>query len=590
MRGRTRAAPTWRALVVALLAAVALGCLIGCWLSAGPRHHDPAAALLAANRFERLVEDLEESEAGYLATGDESSLRPWHRARADLPRQTAALERLATADGPDQERRAHAIVHAATSYLREHAEPLVDAARHDRAGARARLVRAEGRRRVMAIRAQLDGFAEAQHRLVLAHERGAVRTLREALAAAAGVAGSVLLVLLAAGVGTRHPLGELAWTPGGRLRRIAGEREALHRVATHVAAEATPDEVAGATARAMGEVLRARQAVICRYEADGSALVAGCWSAPGTTATTPVGALWPGRDGGAAAVVRETGRPARLRRRRSGADGWPPGVHLVVGHPIMAAGRLWGVAVVLTPGPRRRPDPALAEFAALVSIAVENARRRSKAAASRVRLVEAADAARRRVERDLHERAQQQLVAVGIELSAAERAVPPDLEELRVRLADAAGRLTETIEGLQDLARRVYPAFLLRRGLEPALRTLVRRAAAEAELETHGRRPPAPNVAMTVYYVVSEALTNVTMHARASVVRIRVDLAEEVRLRIEDDGVGGARPYAGSSLSYLRERIEALGGELVVHSPPGAGTRLVVTLAAEPAADGEPTP
>jgi signal transduction histidine kinase len=227
-------------------------------------------------------------------------------------------------------------------------------------------------------------------------------------------------------------------------------------------------------------------------------------------------------------------------------------------------------------------EESLKGFAGLVGVSVVNARQRAELTASRIRLVEAADTTRRRIERDLHERIQQRLVTVGLELRAAERTVPPGTDGLRERISGAARHVTEIIESLQDIARGLHPAFLLRGGLEPSLRALARRSALPVELEFHGERPLSPTVAITLYHVASEALANAAQHGHASAVRIRLDQDDRVRLRVDDDGVGGARPYPGSALVHLRDRTEALGGELVIESPPGSGTSIRVTMPAEP--------
>ncbi|MFB9839832.1 sensor histidine kinase, partial [Actinoallomurus acaciae] len=254
------------------------------------------------------------------------------------------------------------------------------------------------------------------------------------------------------------------------------------------------------------------------------------------------------------------------------------------GCPIVVGERLWGMAAVLSRASRRRTAGAeeiMRQLAGLAGVALVQTRHRAELAASRVRLIEAADAARRRIERHLHESTQQRLVAVGLDLRAAERTVPPGMEELREQLSGAAREVNEIVKGLQDLARQLHPAFLLRRGLEPALRTLARRTPLPVDLEAHGRRPPSSNTAMTVYYVVAEALSNAVLYAHASVVRVRLDLGDEVRLRIDDDGVGGAHPYPGSALAYLRDRAEALGGEFTIDSPAGGGTSVRVTIPAD---------
>jgi signal transduction histidine kinase len=249
--------------------------------------------------------------------------------------------------------------------------------------------------------------------------------------------------------------------------------------------------------------------------------------------------------------------------------------------PIIVEGRLWGVVLAMT---KRAPYPPgtaerLADFTELVATAVGNADSRAEVAASRTRIVAAADEARRRIERDLHDGTQQRLVSLGLELRRAQSAVPAQLPELAAEIRGVADGLNEVVEDLREIARGIHPAVLSEGGLGPALRTIARRAAIAVELEIAAiTRLPGP-IEVAAYYVVSEALTNATKHAQASVVWIAVEQREDcLRLSIRDDGKGGAEPTRGSGLIGLRDRAEALGGSIEVNSPAGHGTRLLVQL------------
>jgi signal transduction histidine kinase len=221
----------------------------------------------------------------------------------------------------------------------------------------------------------------------------------------------------------------------------------------------------------------------------------------------------------------------------------------------------------------------MAEFTELVATAIANADSRAELAASRARVVAAADATRRRIERDLHDGAQQRLVSLGLELRAAEAAVPVELSELRTQLARTAQGLAGVVDELLEISRGIHPAILSRGGLGPALNMLARRSALHVELDVRtDRRLPSP-VEVAAYYVVSEALTNAAKHARASVVHVRLEAVDSIaQLTIRDDGVGGADPGRGSGLIGLRDRIEALGGKIEVASPAGGGTSLLVSI------------
>jgi signal transduction histidine kinase len=193
--------------------------------------------------------------------------------------------------------------------------------------------------------------------------------------------------------------------------------------------------------------------------------------------------------------------------------------------------------------------------------------------------VATADHTRRRIERDLHDGAQQWLVSLALQLRAAQAAVPPELEELQAELDRVAAGLTGVQDELREIARGIHPAVLAERGLGPALRALARRSPVPVDLQVHveGRLPE--RIEVTAYYVVAEALTNVAKHAGASVVQAEVDTEDGlVRVGVRDDGVGGADPTHGSGLVGLKDRVEASGGTLRMESRLGQGTRLLVEL------------
>jgi signal transduction histidine kinase len=258
------------------------------------------------------------------------------------------------------------------------------------------------------------------------------------------------------------------------------------------------------------------------------------------------------------------------------------GMRSAVGAPIIVSGRLWGAATVSTS--RLEPLPADAEarvcdFADLVATAIDNAHAHAELTASRVRIVAAADHARRRIERDLHDGAQQRLVSLGLELRTVEAGVPADLLPLRARISDLVTTVNGISEDLQELSRGIHPAILSKGGLGPAIKVLARRSAIPVELllEIHRRLPDPVEVA--AYYVVAEALTNAAKHAQASVVEVCADIeGQDLHLSIRDDGIGGADAANGSGISGLRDRVEALGGALSISSQPGTGTELHVTI------------
>jgi signal transduction histidine kinase len=295
-----------------------------------------------------------------------------------------------------------------------------------------------------------------------------------------------------------------------------------------------------------------------------------------------VGSRIPLDSDGLITTVIQTGRPAR----RSGSGGEPQRIEGVVDRvavPIVVEGALWGVVAIWT-FHHRFPDDTeqrMAEFTELAATAIANAEGRSELAASRARIVTAADEMRRRIERDLHDGTQQRLVSLGLELRMA-ATLPVDLDEARRTIARVAEELDAANDELRELSRGIHPAILSEGGIGPALRTLARRSAIPVQLEIEAEaRLPEP-IGVASYYVVSEALTNATRHARASIVEVSVDNRDGVfHLSIQDDGVGGADAAGGTGLIGLRDRVEALGGSISISSPPGEGTHIAVELPLE---------
>jgi signal transduction histidine kinase len=216
-------------------------------------------------------------------------------------------------------------------------------------------------------------------------------------------------------------------------------------------------------------------------------------------------------------------------------------------------------------------------IAGQLAVSLDNAQLYAELTASRARIVAAADHTRRRIERDLHDGAQQRLVSLALQLRAAQAAVPPELGELGADLQHIEAGLTDALDELCEMARGIHPAILAKGGLSPALRALARRSPIAVDLQVHAdERVPEP-VEVSAYYVVAEALTNTAKHARASAVRVEVEVAAEVlRVAVRDDGAGGADLTRGTGLVGLKDRVEALGGRILLSSPRGAGTSLRV--------------
>ena len=370
------------------------------------------------------------------------------------------------------------------------------------------------------------------------------------------------------------------------LAGVAEEQSALRRVATLVARAAPPEDVFRAVAAQIGRVLEVDFSALGRYDADGAATIVGAWATTGP-GPVPAGVRMEHVGRNIHSLVYQTGRPARIDDCRD-ADG--PGADLArvwgfrsaVGAPIHVEGRLWGVVTVASMNDAPLPvdtEGRLAGFAELVATAVANAEARAALTASRARIVAAADTARRRIERDLHDGAQQHLVSLALKLRAARASIPPDAGELAAELDGVAAGIGSVLDELRELAQGIHPPTLAAGGLGPALGTLARRSGVPVALDVGvvGRLPEPVEVA--VYYVVAEALTNAAKHAQATLVNVGVHIdAGRVWLAVRDDGIGGAEPGRGSGLVGLRDRVEAIGGTIDIASPKGSGTTYLVTI------------
>jgi signal transduction histidine kinase len=369
---------------------------------------------------------------------------------------------------------------------------------------------------------------------------------------------------------------------------LAEEQAALRRVATLVATGAATAEVFAAVAHEVSEVMQLPVAVVQRYEDGNSMTVTATWCDrphpfhPGTT--------WSYHPAGMAAHVRRTGRPARVedyqhRPSPFGAAVQRLGVTSAAAAPVIVDGAVWGLVTVAS---TEEPVPdgteeRLAKFTGLVGTAVANTQSRAELSASRVRIVAAADETRRRIERDLHDGIQQQLVSLALKARAIEEMPPEQADRIRGELSLLAEGLGNAMDELREIAQGIHPAILSESGLGSALEALARRSAVPVELNVDLRSRLGKHVEATGYYIVSEAITNVAKHAEASVIEILAEgRADGLTLSVSDDGAGGAEPGRGSGIVGLKDRVEALGGTIAVVSPRGQGTTLSVWLPAGP--------
>jgi GAF domain-containing protein len=384
--------------------------------------------------------------------------------------------------------------------------------------------------------------------------------------------------------------------------QLAEEQGALRRVATLVAEGVDAQHVFDAVCREACQLCDAMTVTLSHYTPDGVNMTIAGWSA--NDSHLPIGTRLPIEPDTVGDAIVRTRSPARV-------DSWEGrsselaklqrarGVRSSLGAPIAVGGQLWGALIAgtdreepLSPGTEFR----LARFTELVATAISNTATRSELIASRARIVAAGDEARQRIERNLHDGTQQRLIALGLDLQRVRALIPEDQHDARLGLERAGDDLQSVLEDLRELSRGLHPPLLARRGLRSALRGLARDSPIPVELEINlSQRPPAPLEA-AVYYVVSEALTNALKHSQASIVSITIESGHarepfgvgldgrgrvHLHATIADDGVGGADPSAGSGLTGLADRVEALGGRFALDTPSGRGTRISIELPLE---------
>jgi signal transduction histidine kinase len=584
--------------------------------------------LVAANTLERLLLDLETGERGYLVSRDERFLQPWKAARGTIPGVIDQLDALAV--GSAQRGRARKIAASVESYTRDYSVPLVNAARRGEASARSAASLNEGRVRVNALRGQFDRFVTAERAVFATSDRRAESDADQAIAiAVGGLVGSVLLIVLsgayltraivlpirrAAAMAGRLAAGDLdarmpdtgaaeigtlersfnsmagsLETSRDDLRQLAEEQAALRRVATLVAHGTPPAVIFSAVAQEVGRLLGTDVAAVSRFEPDGSSVLA---ATLGELEGLPVGKRWRSDEALATTTVRRTGRPARADDAGYQSASGPVtdvlrglGIRSSVASPIVVEGSLWGAMVVaskheLLPGDT---EERMESFTELVGTAIANAESRAELAASRARVLATADETRRRIERDLHDGAQQRLVQTVITLKLARRALG-DSHGPAVELVEEALEHGEraTVE-LRDLAHGIVPAALSRGGLRAGVETLASRVRLPVTTDVTGERLP-PALEATAYFIVAEALTNTVKHAHADAAHVSAVVeADTLRLEIRDDGIGGASAGNTTGLVGLRDRAAAMGGTLTIDSPPGAGTVVAAAMPIAPA-------
>jgi signal transduction histidine kinase len=602
--------------------------------------------LVAAARVERALVDIETGTRGYLLTGDDRFLQPAQAGEADFAPASSELVDLTTIvkrnEAPGMLTAIHvsgtaqAIKIKGDAYIRDYFRPLVSAAERGDPAARSAENAQLGRIKFDDIRWDFNTLEQAEQRVAAQRDaRARDNANRATIAAIAGLGATVVLVgffavylsrvivrpvreasltahrLASGDLSTRIPttgvaeigvLEESFNTMAGSLQQsraelaaLLEEQGALRRVATVVAEGTPPEKVFPAVNEEVARLLDVDGTRLMRYEADGTATIVASWGEP-TLVPAGTSIILDGRN--ISSLVRSSGRPARIDSYEDApgplaAIARESGVRSTVGAPIVVEGRLWGALSAFSKADEPLPagiEMRLADFTDLVGTAIANAQAQADLTASRARVVAATDEIRRRIERDLHDGTQQRLVSLVLELRNTEADVPDTQPQLRAELAAIAEGLVAALDDLREISRGIHPAALATGGLGPALKPLARRSPLPVELEINldGRLPD--HVEVAAYYVIAEALTNAVRHARPTAVWIAADVVDgRLRLTVRDDGIGGADSTRGSGLTGLIDRVEALGGLITVHSPPGEGTTLQVWLPLSPPAEPRDT-
>jgi len=393
-------------------------------------------------------------------------------------------------------------------------------------------------------------------------------------------------LVLAAETAERTLAGAALAASEASQRALADEQAALRRVATLVASGVQPSRVFGQVTEEVARLLAVPGASVMRYDGSRTATVVGGWSEDGAL-SLPLGSTFDLDGDTVVAKVLRSGSPQRVDRYQETSGTLSEtlqrsGYQAAVAAPVLVGGRLWGALGAATRSDEPLPaglEQRLCDFAELVAQALANADAREQLAASRARIVEAGDVERRRLERNLHDGAQQRLVALALDLTLIGVTLEKDPPAARKTLIAAQDQLAQGLDELRELARGIHPAVLTERGLGPALHALVKRAPVRVDIIEMPEERLAGPVEAAAYYVAAEAITNVVKYARASHVRLSVSHADgRASLAVSDDGVGGADAAHGTGLRGLADRVEALGGHLYVDSPPGRGTRVLAEI------------
>jgi signal transduction histidine kinase len=373
---------------------------------------------------------------------------------------------------------------------------------------------------------------------------------------------------------------------------LAAQQAALRRVATLVARGADPADVYPVAVAELARGLGVEHVTLTEFESDELCFVLAAHDSP-VRERLEVGERL-SLDGDSINVrIRRTGETARIDDYANvegsiAARLRALGVCRGVGAPVTVDGRPRGALIIGSAREGAMPpgtEEHICDFADLVATAIANAENRGELKASRARIVAAADQARREIERDLHDGAQQRVVSLGLGLRALEASIPEAQQAVRQQVDNLVNGMADLYTELQELSRGIHPAILSKGGLGPAIKALARRSVVPVRLELGVDRRLPESIEVAAYYVIAEALTNAAKHAEASEVTVRAGFdGDHLRLEVTDDGVGGAAPGGGTGLIGLKDRVEAVSGSLDVTSAPNGGGTTVsarIPVAAE---------
>ncbi len=371
---------------------------------------------------------------------------------------------------------------------------------------------------------------------------------------------------------------------------LARQQTALRRVATLVAGGAEPDEVYPVAVAELARGLDVEHVTLAKFEPEDHCIVLAAHDAVGKAKLMVGERLSLDGDSVTARVLR-TGESARIDDYGAVEGSIATRVRGLgqrsgVGAPVTVNGEPRCALIAGSANAEPLPaetDARIGDFADLVATAIRNTETREELQASRARVVAAADQARRTIERDLHDGAQQRIVSLGLGLRALEASIPEEQVTVRNQLDNLVNGMADLYSELQELSRGIHPAILSRGGLGPAIKTLCRRSVVPVglELDVDGRLPES--VEATAYYVIAESLTNVAKHANASEAAVRAHCdGDELCLEVSDNGSGGATAGGGTGLIGLRDRVEAVSGRFEVTSPPDGGTTVSARIPLPP--------